>query len=229
MDGILLVDKPQGLTSHDVVNFIRGRFRLKKAGHGGTLDPQATGVLVILLGRATKLFSEIVEMEKEYLGSFCLGKSTDTGDTAGKVIREENDVERLKSISSDKIKEVFLSLTGEFEQTPPMFSALHYRGKRLYELARAGKVVYRKPRKVRISLLELTRFVSPLVEFHIICSRGTYIRSLCDEISVRLNMPVHLYSLRRKRCGSFSLENTVSMDTLKETSSLEKLIIPLKK
>ena len=222
----MVIDKPQGVTSHDVVDFVRKKFKLKKVGHGGTLDPQATGVLVILLGRATKLFSKVIEMEKEYLGSFYLGKSTDTRDAAGKVIQQVTDPLRINSINQEKIREVFLSLTGEYEQIPPMFSALHYRGKRLYELARRGQTVERQPRRVKISLLELVEFNPPLINFRIICSRGTYIRSLCDEIGSSLNIPLHLYSLRRSRCGEFSLEESLPMEKLKEYSSLEKIVLP---
>jgi tRNA pseudouridine55 synthase len=225
-DGILLVDKPQGMTSHDVVDFIRKRFRIKKVGHGGTLDPQATGVLVILLGRATKLFPEVIELEKEYIGSFYLGRATDTGDTAGKIILEETNPDRIKSVGKDRIKEVFLSLIGEFPQTPPMFSALHYKGRRLYELAREGKTVYRRPRRVRVSSLELLDLRLPFVDFSIVCYRGTYIRSLCDEINRQLDIPVHLYSLRRQRCGNFCLENAFSLDKLRDGFSLEEFIRP---
>ncbi len=226
MDGILIVDKPLGLTSHDVVDFIRGKFGIKKAGHGGTLDPQAGGLLVILIGQATKLFSKIIDMEKEYIGNFYLGKATDTADSAGKIILEEPDHSKIEAINLRILKEAFSSLKGEFEQTPPMFSALHYKGKRLYELAREGKTVAREARIVKIIDLEITSFNSPLLGFRIVCSRGTYIRSLCDEINKRLNIPAYLFSLKRVRCGNFSLDNSVSMDMLKNSSSLEKFIIP---
>lgn len=226
MDGILIVDKPLGLTSHDVVDFIRGKFGIKKAGHGGTLDPQAGGLLIILIGRATKLFSKVIEMEKEYVGNFYLGKATDTADSAGKVILEEPDSSKINSINLGVLKEAFSSLQGEFEQTPPMFSALHYKGKRLYELAREGKTVTRESRTVKIIDLEITSFNPPLLGFRIVCSRGTYIRSLCDEINKRLHIPAYLSSLNRIRCGSFSLNNSVSMDMLKKSVSLEKFIIP---
>jgi len=223
---MLLVDKPKGLTSHDIVDFIRTRFGLRKVGHGGTLDSEATGVLVILLGKATKLFSQIIEMEKEYIGSFYLGKSTDTKDGGGRVIKEEKDEDKIKSIRKEDIEKIFHSLKGEFQQIPPMFSALHYKGKRLYELARKDKIVERKPRWVKISVLELLDFKPPLIDFYIICFRGTYIRSLCDEISSRLNIPVYLYSLRRIRCGNFLLENAISLDLLMESPSLNNFLLP---
>jgi len=229
MEGILLVDKPKGLTSHDVVDFIRKKFKIKKVGHGGTLDPEATGVLVILLGKATKLFSSIVEMEKEYMGSFYIGKATDTGDESGKIIWEEKDEEKLKKVTKVEIEKIFSSLTGEIYLTPPMFSALHYQGKRLYELAREGKVVERKPRLATIYFFKLTDFSFPFIYFHILCSKGTYIRSLCEEISKRLNLPVYLYSLRRLRCGNFYLEKAISFDALRKVDSLEKFIIPVEK
>ncbi|MGE4357461.1 MAG: tRNA pseudouridine(55) synthase TruB [Candidatus Omnitrophota bacterium] len=229
MDGIVIVDKPKGFTSHDIVDFIRKRFRIKKVGHGGTLDPEATGVLVILLGKATKLFPYVVAMDKEYEGSFYLGKSTDTGDGGGRVILEEKDEDRVKRLTKDDIERVFLSLTGDVYLTPPMFSALHYKGKRLYELAREGKSVIRKPRMAKIYFFKLIDFSPPFIYFHILCSRGTYIRSLCDEIMKQLKIPLYLYSLRRLRCGKFLLENSVSIDALRQIDSLENFIIPLEK
>ncbi|MCM8778564.1 MAG: tRNA pseudouridine(55) synthase TruB [Candidatus Omnitrophica bacterium] len=229
MDGIILIDKPKGFTSHDVVDFVRRRFGIKKVGHGGTLDPEATGVLVILLGKATRIFSYIVEMDKEYRGSFYLGKATDTGDGMGKVIYEEKDGDKLRNFKREDIEKVFHSLTGEVYLTPPMFSALHYQGKRLYELAREGKFIERKPRLAKIYFLKLINFSPPLVDFHISCSRGTYIRSLCEKIEEQLGIPLYLYSLRRLRCGNFLLEDAVDLDTLREIGSLENLVIPLEK
>ncbi|MCM8784060.1 MAG: tRNA pseudouridine(55) synthase TruB [Candidatus Omnitrophica bacterium] len=227
MNGVLIVDKPKGFTSHDVVDFIRKRFKLKKVGHGGTLDPEATGVLVVLLGKATKLFTYIVEMDKEYKGSFYLGKFTDTGDGDGRIIFEEKDEDKVTNLDVEDIERVFHSLTGDISLTPPMFSALHYRGKRLYELAREGKLVFRKPRLAKIYFLKLVNFSPPFVDFHISCSKGTYIRSLCEEIMRRLNLPLYLYSLRRVRCGNFSLANAVSIDVLRQIDSLAKIFIPL--
>ncbi|MCM8798603.1 MAG: tRNA pseudouridine(55) synthase, partial [Candidatus Omnitrophica bacterium] len=124
MEGIILIDKPKGITSYDVVDFIRKHFGIKKVGHGGTLDPEATGILIVLLGKATKLFSRIVEMEKEYRGSFYLGKSTDTGDGMGKIISEEKDEAKIRALKKEDIERVFHLLTGEVYLTPPMFSAL---------------------------------------------------------------------------------------------------------
>lgn len=229
MEGILLIDKPKGFTSYDVVDFIRKRFKIKRVGHGGTLDPDATGVLVILLGKATKLFPYVVEMEKEYVGRFCLGKATDTGDSSGKIVWEEKDEEKLRKIKKEDIEKIFSSLTGEIYLTPPMFSALHYKGKRLYELARKGKIVEREPRLVKIYFFKLVDFSFPFIDFHILCSKGTYIRSLCEEISKNLNLPLYLHYLRRLRCGNFYLQNTISIDMLKQVKSIEELIIPLEK
>lgn len=229
MEGIILIDKPKGITSYDVVDFIRKHFGIKKVGHGGTLDPEATGILIVLLGKATKLFSRIVEMEKEYRGSFYLGKATDTGDGMGKIISEEKDEAKIRALKKEDIERVFHLLTGEVYLTPPMFSALHYQGRRLYELAREGKFIKRTPRLAKIYFLKLINFSPPFIDFHILCSRGTYIRSLCEEISKHLNIPLYLYSLRRVRCGNFLLEDAVSLETLKQFGSLEKLIIPLEK
>lgn len=217
MDGILLVDKPAGMTSHDVVDLIRRRFNIKKAGHAGTLDPAATGLLVVLIGKATKLSSKLTSGDKEYEAVVTLGKKTDSGDAEGKML-SEND---CRGITDEKIKDAFRSFEGETEQIPPMFSAVRHKGKRLYELARKGKEVPREPRKIRIEKLVINNIALPVVHFIVRCSKGTYIRKLCDDLGDMLGCGAHLSGLRRVGSGEFSLSDSIDMAVLKAISRAE--------
>jgi tRNA pseudouridine55 synthase len=157
MDGILVVNKPSGITSHDVVDFIRRKFNIKRVGHAGTLDPMATGVLVMLLGKATTLSNTFTNDDKEYIAKVFFGKSTDTQDAQGKVIEEKN----IDSLDIEAIKKALENFKGEIEQIPPMVSAIKYKGKKLYQLARSGKTVVREPRKINISSIEILDFKFP--------------------------------------------------------------------
>lgn len=217
MEGVLIVDKPSGLTSHDVVDFIRRRFKIKKVGHAGTLDPVATGVLVILIGRATKLSSQLMEDDKEYEATLRLGISTDSGDSMGKVVfrAEEVDVKR------GDVERILKRFLGEVLQTPPMVSALKYKGKRLYELARRGLQVPRKPRKIHIYKLEITKFEPPNVDLHLVVSKGTYVRTLCSDVGEILGCGGHASRMQRLRSGNFSIADSVTIDRLKEISREE--------
>ena len=225
MDGILVVDKPRGMTSHDVVDFIRRHFKIEKAGHAGTLDPAATGVLVILIGKATKLSSELTSGDKEYEATLTLGKKTDSGDAEGQVL-SESDTSR---ITEEDVRGVFKSFEGEIEQVPPMVSALRYKGKRLYELARKGKEVPREPRKVHIKELRIKKVEIPNIDFSVACSKGTYIRKLCDDIGDKLGCGGYLFYLRRVRAGEFTLERSILVDSLKSFSrdELEKHLLKI--
>jgi tRNA pseudouridine55 synthase len=217
IDGILIVDKPQGMTSHDVVDFIRKRFGIKKAGHAGTLDPMATGVLVMLLGKATKLSNELMAHDKEYHAEMILGQSSDTGDAWGKLEGADTNIE----LSSERINEAFRKFTGEIYQTPPMYSAVKHNGKKLYELARKGITVDVKPRKITIEKIEIIRMSLPQIEFKVRCSKGTYIRQLCIDIGRELGYGAHLSKLRRTRSGDFRIEQAVRMDELERMSRIE--------
>ena len=217
MDGILIVDKPQGWTSHDVINFIRRRFDIKKAGHTGTLDPMATGVLVVLLGKCTKLSDSIMADKKEYEAVLTLGLCTDTQDATGKVT-EEGPVPQLKKSDIEKVLENF---TGVTEQVPPMVSALKVNGQTLYKLARAGKTIDRKPRNITIEKIELKAFNPPDISISILCHKGTYVRTLCEDIAKKLGACGHMSYLRRTRSGRFGLEQAVSIERLKEISADE--------
>jgi len=214
MNGILVVDKPGGMTSHDVVDFIRRHFKIEKAGHAGTLDPAATGVLVIMIGKATKRSSELTGEDKEYEATLTLGRKTHSGDAEGQVLFESD----VSKITEEDVRRAFKSFEGEIKQIPPMVSALRYKGKRLYELARKGKEVPREPRKIHIKELRIKKIEVPNIDFFVACSKGTYIRKLCDDIGDKLGCGGFLSYLRRVRAGEFTLDKSVDMDKLKSFS-----------
>ena len=211
MDGILIIDKEKGWTSHDVCAFIRSRFKIKKVGHGGTLDPLATGLLVILLGRATRLFDSVAAADKEYGATMRLGIRTDSHDLDGRILEERDP----SGITKDDVERTFQMFRGEILQTPPMISALKHKGMRLYQLARQGKTVERVQRLVTIHRLELKVFRFPEVEFFAHVSKGTYLRTLVDDMGKRLGCFATLTELRRLKCGEFDLENAVTLPALK--------------
>lgn len=211
ISGILVVDKEKGMTSHDVVDIVRKRTGIKKVGHAGTLDPNATGVLVILMGKATKFSDKLSGEDKLYKATMRLGERTNSGDCDGLIVSR-----RDISVDTDKIKEVMSLFLGEIEQVPPMFSAKKIAGKRLYKIARKGEVVERPPVKVTIKKLEVTNISLPEVEFEVLCSKGTYIRQLADDIGEALLCGAHITELRRLSSGSFDLSNSVSVSELKK-------------
>ena len=210
----MVVDKPGGMTSHDVVDFIRRHFKIEKAGHAGTLDPAATGVLVIMIGKATKRSSELTGEDKEYEATLTLGRKTHSGDAEGQVLFESD----VSKITEEDVRRAFKSFEGEIKQIPPMVSALRYKGKRLYELARKGKEVPREPRKIHIKELRIKKIEVPNIDFFVACSKGTYIRKLCDDIGDKLGCGGFLSYLRRVRAGEFTLDKSVDMDKLKSFS-----------
>lgn len=212
-EGIIFVDKPKGITSHDVVDVVRKRLKTKRVGHAGTLDPLAEGLLIILVGKCTKLFSKFANFDKEYLGVLKLGEVTTTGDSQGKVIRKEE----YKDISREKIKEIFFSFLGEIEQIPPMVSALRVKGKRLYNLARRGIVVERPPRRIHILSLEVLKINLPLIEFCVHCSKGTYVRKLAEDIGEKLGCGAHMVKILRLSIGPFKIEKAVALDEINES------------
>jgi len=207
MNGMLLIDKPSGWTSHDVVAKVRKLLQVKKAGHTGTLDPDATGLLCVCIGKATKLIEYLQEDEKEYRVVMKLGITTDTQDASGKVIREIKDL----TVSEAEIKGAFQRFTGRISQIPPMYSAIKKEGVPLYKLARAGKEVERTPRIVEIKEIELISINLPFVEFRVTCSKGTYIRTLCADIGDYLGTGAIMWKLKRTRCGVFLLEKALPM------------------
>jgi len=212
MDGILVVNKPSGITSHDVVDFIRRKFNIKRVGHAGTLDPMATGVLVMLLGKATTLSNTFTNDDKEYIAKIFFGKSTDTQDAQGKVIEEKN----IDNLDIEDIKKALENFRGQISQIPPMVSAIKYRGKKLYQLARSGQTIAREPRKINISSIEILDFKFPELIFKVKCSKGTYVRTLCEDIGKALGVPSHMSSLVRNASGDFLLEDSKNLEEVDE-------------
>lgn len=201
--GIILIDKPAGLTSHDIVAFIKKKFAFGKVGHAGTLDPMATGLLIIMAEKFTKKFVHFANYDKEYEGRLSLGSSTDTGDREGKIIRKAD--WKFCAVNTENIKDVFMSFLGEIRQIPPMYSAKKVKGRKLYELARKGLTVRRPPSTVSIREIKILNIALPQVTFYVRCSKGTYIRQLAHDIGEKIGCGAHLVSLRRTGIGPFNL------------------------
>ncbi len=225
VEGLLLVDKPSGPTSHDIVDAIRRHFRFNKVGHGGTLDPMATGLLVILLGRGTKLSNYIMGSDKTYEGVMRLGISTDTDDADG----VETGRADCSGVTRDQVEAEMRKLTGDIMQTPPMVSAVKKNGVPLYKLARKGQVVEREPRLIHVYEFALKEFALPDVGFMLRCTKGTYVRTLCADIGRALDCGAHLCRLRRTQSGNLTLDRAVAFDKLMnmDVSQLEELVIPV--
>lgn len=211
-DGILLVDKPEDWTSHDVCHFVRKRFQIKKVGHAGTLDPLATGLLVLLLGKATKQSDVLSGCDKTYSGTMILGQQTDSHDRGGKVINEAP----FEAVTLDQIKEGAAAFTGEIIQVPPMVSALKHKGVRLYKLARKGQTVEREGRPVTVHEFNIENKDGAEVRFSTHVSKGTYVRTLVNDLGEKLGCLARLNTLRRTRSGKFRIEDAVSVDFLKQ-------------
>jgi len=224
-NGILIIDKPSGWTSHDVVAKLRGALRVKRIGHGGTLDPMATGVLPVFIGRATRAAEFCENAEKEYIAGLRLGIVTDTQDITGQTL---SDCE--VSLTKSDLEGVIPSFLGSQKQIPPMYSAIKQGGKKLYELARRGIDVPRPARDIHISAIELLNGGGNEFELRIVCSKGTYIRTLCHDIGASLGCGGTMSSLRRTKAGVFSLEMAKALDeVLSAVSAGEawKLIMPV--
>ncbi len=217
------INKPKGITSYDVIRFIKKNFHFKeKIGHTGTLDPAAAGVLLVCLGKATKFSSLLMAQEKEYEAVLRLGIRTDTLDEEGKVLSKIDKI----SVTEERVREIFSSFVGEIKQVPPLVSALKYQGKRMYEIAREGKDVPRRARRIRIKELEIKEIKIPFVSFRVICSKGTYIRALCRDIGELLGCGAFQSALIRKRIGPFLLRDALTLERLKE-KELSSSLIPI--
>src|SRR6056300_1549686 len=210
-EGILLVDKPQGITSHDVVDRLRRKLRMKKIGHAGTLDPLATGLLIMLIGKATKDSQFLISLDKAYEGTFLLGLETDSQDADGEVVAE-------KPLPDGLTEEMVLSemqgFLGDQYQTPPMFSAKKIDGVPLYKMARKGKTVEREPRFIRIKELSLSKWNSPKGEFSMACSKGTYVRTVLHDLGQKLGCGAHLIALRRTKIDQFDIQNAKPLEEI---------------
>lgn len=221
-NGILNVYKEAGFTSHDVVAKLRGICGQKKIGHTGTLDPDAVGVLPVCFGSGTKLCDLLTDWDKEYIAVLRLGLATDTQDISGQVLSKA-DEEALSGLGEERVRECILHFLGGYEQTPPMYSALKVNGKKLYELARAGKEVERKPRRVTISELEILELALPRVRFRVVCSKGTYIRTLCHDIGERLLVGGVMESLMRSRVGIFGIDEALKLADIERLRDEDKI------
>lgn len=223
MNGYLLINKPKGPTSHDIVYQVRKIAHTKKVGHTGTLDPLATGLLVVCIGNATKAADYITNGNKAYLATMQLGLVSDTLDITGELTRLPK-----KEISKETIRETILSFLGEQQQLPPMYSAKKIAGKKLYELAREGKQVERKPANITIYQLDILSIENGIIQFYVECSKGTYIRSLIDDIGKKLGCGAVMTELKRVKSGQFSLEqeHCCTLEELKETEDITPLLYP---
>lgn len=224
--GVLNINKPAGMTSHDVVDAVRKILGIRRVGHTGTLDPQATGVLPLCVGRATRIAQYLTQADKEYVMTLCLGITTDTLDAAGK---QTGRVEEVR-VRREEVEAVLPRFVGEIQQVPPLFSAKKVRGERLYRLARRGEQVERQPITVRIYALDLEGFAPPFVTLKMRCSKGTYARSLCDDIGRALGCGGHLHALTRTRSGRFSLEGILTLEVLERRvreGRLGEVLIPV--
>ena len=217
--GVLLVDKDPGMTSHDVVAIARRSMGIKKIGHCGTLDPMATGLLMLVVGRATKIQDLLMSEDKQYVGTITLGATTTTQDAEGEIIEERE----VGSLADEAIRAAFEKYSGNFEQIPPMVSAIKKDGVPLYKLARKGQEVKRDPRPVYVTDYELTRVSLPEIDFTVHCSKGFYVRSYAHDIGATLDCGGHLSALRRTRSGEFTLERAVGVEALK-SGGAEELI-----
>ena len=225
LNGIIVIRKEAGYTSHDVVAKMRGICKQKKIGHTGTLDPQATGVLPVCLGSGTKLCDMLTDKDKEYVAELRLGVETDTQDMTGQVLREAE-----VAVTEEQVKEAVLQFQGDYDQVPPMYSALKVDGKKLYELARAGKEVERKPRRVQILEIEILEMELPIVTMRVHCSKGTYIRTLCADIGSRLGCGGAMQSLVRTKVGQFTLEKAVTLrelENIRDEGRLDSVLYPV--
>lgn len=231
MQGIIIINKEKGYTSQDVVSKVKKILNIKKAGHTGTLDPMATGVLPVLLGNYTKLSKYLIEHDKKYIVTLKLGKKTDTGDSEGKVVETHDFI--LENLEENNISGILRSFLGESEQIPPMYSAIKVNGKKLYEYAREGKEVALEPRKIiiyEINLIKINK-ENQEIEFEVMCSKGTYIRSLCEDIAKKIGTVGYMSNLKRTVVDKFKIEDSITLDELEvgknDTEFIENHLIKM--
>ena len=218
-DGVLLVDKAPGMTSHDVVALVRRRLQIKKVGHCGTLDPIATGLLLLTLGRGTKIQDLLMSEDKEYAGTLKLGATTDTQDCAGKILQERP----VPALAEETVRAAFEKYRGDFYQMPPMVSAIKQGGVPLYKLARQGKVVEREPRLVHVYKYTIDRIAPPEIDFSVACSKGFYVRTYAHDIGEELGCGAHLLNLRRTRSGRFLVDGAITVEEIRNLEPVDIL------
>lgn len=210
MDGIIIIDKPKGYTSHDVVNVVRKNLKTTKVGHTGTLDPNATGVLPVLIGKATKISKYLIEHDKTYIAELTLGKKSSTGDIEGEIIEEKE----VPNLSEEQIKNTLASFLGKQMQTPPIYSSIKINGKKAYEYARNGQTVEIPAREIEIAEISLLSFEKDGIIFKVSCSKGTYIRVLCEDIAKKLGTVGLMQNLRRTRVDKFDIKDACLLENL---------------
>ena len=225
-EGILLVDKPSGITSHDIVDRLRRKLKMKKIGHAGTLDPLATGLMIMLIGKATKVSQFLISLDKSYEGEFRLGIETNSQDSDGEVVSEKSIPEDL---SKEKLAETMKTFLGDQYQTPPMFSAKKIDGVPLYKIARKGKVVEREPRFIRINELNLINWTAPTGSFFMSCSKGTYVRTVLHDLGNKIGCGGHMSALRRTQIDQFSIEDSKPLEEIQEMGlgEIQNRLIPI--
>ena len=221
MDGVIIINKPKGYTSHDVVNIVRKQLNMKKVGHTGTLDPNATGVLPILVGQATKISKYLIEHKKTYIATIELGEKRDTGDSEGNIIESDSNI---KEFDISIIKQVLQSFLGKQKQIPPMYSAIKLNGKKLYEYARSGQKVKVEPREIKIYKMELIEYKNNRIEFKVECSKGTYIRTLCENIAEKLGTIGYMKELQRTSVDKFKIEDSINLEELSKDEAQKRII-----
>lgn len=227
-EGILLVDKPSGITSHDIVDRLRRKLKMKKIGHAGTLDPLATGLMIMLIGKATKVSQFLISLDKSYEGEFLFGVETDSQDADGQVVLEKP---VSSNIDEERIKEEMKTFLGDQYQTPPMFSAKKIGGVPLYKMARKGKTVEREPRFIRINELILKSWDSPRGNFKLACSKGTYVRTVLHDLGQNLDCGAHLTALRRTKIDQFDINDAKTLEEIElmPLGEFQSLLIPIHK
>jgi tRNA pseudouridine55 synthase len=225
LDGVLLVDKPTDHTSHDVIARLRGKLKTKRIGHAGTLDPMATGVLVVLVGKATRASQYLMSLDKEYTGTIKLGEVTNTQDAEGEVL----ETRPVPPLTSEQLLAVMKTFVGDQYQTPPMYSAIKIDGVPLYKLARKGEEIEREPRFIRISSFDVTRFASPEIDFILRCTKGTYVRTVAHDLGAKLGCGAHLSALRRTATGKFTIAQCLTMDEIQALPipEIDKRLLPV--
>jgi tRNA pseudouridine55 synthase len=224
LEGVLLIDKPDGMTSHDVVDRVRHKLKMKRIGHAGTLDPCATGLMIILVGKATKLSQHLMGLDKTYEGIISLGVTTTTQDAEGEVLEEKP----VPELSEEKILEYMKEFVGDQYQIPPMFSAKKQDGVPLYKLARKGKTVEREPRFIHVASFKMDGWNSPNIEFTLSCSKGTYVRTIANDLGQKIGCGAHLKELRRTDIERFHIEDSIELESFEELSleEIKEWLIP---
>ncbi len=225
MEGVLLVDKPAGMTSHDVVYRLRRKLQIKRIGHAGTLDPAATGLLIMLIGKATRISQYLISVDKIYEGEVTLGVTTNSQDADGEVM----ETRPVPPLAEEQVRETMNTFLGDQYQMPPMFSAIKIGGVPLYKLARKGEEVVREPRFIRVAAFELLSFAPPKLTFRLDCTKGTYVRTIAHDLGAKLGCGAHLSALRRTGSGKFTIARCTPLDELEKMSlpDIEKKLIPV--